>query len=46
MGRLPIRVKLTITLSDDDRFSNPRTFNSVPESFEARVNEKEIGRSL
>ena len=26
MGRPSIRVKLTITSKDDDRFSNPRTF--------------------
>ena len=32
MGRPPIRVKLTITSSDDDRFSSPRTFNSIPEA--------------
>ena len=32
MGRPPIRVKLTITPSDDNRFSNPRTFNSIPEA--------------
>ena len=46
MGRPLFRVTLTITSSDDDQFSNPRTFNSIPESFEARVNEKEIRRNL
>ena len=32
MGRPSIRVKLTITLKDDDRFMNPRTFNSIPDA--------------
>ena len=31
MGRPSIRVKLTITSKDDDRFSNPRTFDSIPD---------------
>ena len=36
MERPPIRVKLTITSSDDDRiFSSPRTFNSIPEASSA-----------
>ena len=30
MGRPSIRVKLTITSNDDDRFLKPRTFNSIP----------------
>ena len=29
MGRPSIRVKLTRTSKDDDRFSSPRTFNSI-----------------
>ena len=32
MGRRSIRVKLTITSKDDDRFANPRTFNSIPDA--------------
>ena len=35
MGRPSIRVKLTITLKDDDRFSVPRTFNSIPDASSA-----------
>ena len=35
MRRPPIRVKLTITSSDNDRFSSPRTFNSIPEASSA-----------
>ena len=31
-GRPSIQVKLTITSNDDDRFSNPRTFNSIPDA--------------
>ena len=32
MGRLPFRVKLTITLNEDDIFSSLETFNSIPEA--------------
>ena len=32
MERPSIQVKLTITSKDDDRFSNPRTFNSIPDA--------------
>ena len=35
MGRPSIRVKHPITASDDNRFSNPRTFNSIPEASSA-----------
>ena len=28
----PIRVKLMITLSDDDRFTTSKTFNSIPDA--------------
>ena len=35
MGRHSIRVKLTITLKDDDQFTNPRTFNSIPDASSA-----------
>ena len=35
MGRPPIRVKLTITSNNDDRFLSPRTFNSIPEASSA-----------
>ena len=35
MGGLSIRVKLTITSKDDDRFKNPRTFNSIPDASSA-----------
>ena len=31
-GRPSIRVKLTITSNDDDRFSIPRTFESIPDA--------------
>ena len=34
--RIPsIRVKLTITSKDDDRFLEPRTFNSIPDASSA-----------
>ena len=32
MGRPSIRVKITITSKDDDRFTNPRTSNSIPDA--------------
>ena len=32
MGKPSIRVKLTITSKDDDRFMSPRTFNSIPDA--------------
>ena len=35
MRRPSIRVKLTITSKDDDRFSVPRTFNSIPDASSA-----------
>ena len=35
MGRPSIRVKLIITSKDDDRFSVPRTFNSIPDASSA-----------
>ena len=35
MERPSIRLKLTITSSNDDRFSNPRTFNSIPDASSA-----------
>ena len=35
MGRISIGVKLTITSKDDDRFKNPRTFNSIPDASSA-----------
>ena len=35
MGKPSIRVKLTITSKDDDRFSVLRTFNSIPEASSA-----------
>ena len=35
MGRPSIRMKLTITSKDDDRFTNPRTFNSIPDASSA-----------
>ena len=35
MGRPSIRVKLTITSKDDDRFLEPRTFNSIPDASSA-----------
>ena len=31
-GRPPIHVKLSITSKDDDRFSNLRTFQSIPDA--------------
>ena len=35
MGRPSIRVKLTITSKDDDRFLEPRTLNSIPDASSA-----------
>ena len=35
MGRPSIRVKLTITSKDYDRFSVMRTFNSIPDASSA-----------
>ena len=35
MGRPSIRVKLTITSKDDDRFKKPRMFNSIPDASSA-----------
>ena len=35
MGRPSIRVKLMITSRDDDRFLEPRTFNSIPDASSA-----------
>ena len=35
MGRPSIRVKLTITSKDDDQFTSPRTFNSIPDASSA-----------
>ena len=35
MGRPSIGVKLPITSKDDDRFSVPRTFNSIPDASSA-----------
>ena len=35
MGRPSIRVKLMITSKDDDQFTNPRTFNSIPDASSA-----------
>ena len=35
MGRNSIRVKLSITSKDDDRFSVPRTFNCIPDASSA-----------
>ena len=35
MGRPSVRVRLTITSNDDDQFSVPRTFNSIPDASSA-----------
>ena len=43
MGRPFIRVKLKVTSKDDDRFTSPRTFNSIPNaSFATSLTDKRI----
>ena len=32
MGRNPIKIELTVTSSDDDRFAKPKTFYSIPKA--------------
>ena len=43
MGRPSIRVKLTITLKDDNQFLEPRTFNCTPDaSFATGLTDRRI----